>query len=194
MDAYLEVLEQRGSDLPRGVRRKQRMIERDLGPFGIEHDTKSSDALAETVERKRAQYKQTGRRDGLGDPWKRALLRDLLQSDSPDCHGVTSRLVAGGHVLAWHFGLRGPSTCHYWFPVHAERWARYSPGLVLLMGMLSLEAERGSAIVDLGAGDMDYKRRVATGARVVYGGSVETLPGVRLVRAARSRLVAPRSR
>ncbi|OFV83763.1 MAG: hypothetical protein A2W26_08605 [Acidobacteria bacterium RBG_16_64_8] len=182
---YLDCLEQQGSGLLRDVRRKERMIQREVGPLNIEHDTNSVDDLVETIERKRAQYRRTGHRDALADPWRQALLHDLLKSASPDCHGVTSRLVAGGKTLSWHFGLRGRSVFHYWFPVIEERWSRFSPGQVLLMGMVAFEAERGSIVVDLGAGDEEYKRRFATGARVVYKGSVCSMPGISAARAAR---------
>ena len=74
-----------------------------------------------------------------------------------------------------HFGLRSQRVFHYWFPVYDPAYGKYSPGLVLLMAIVEASAAHGLLQIDLGAGQQEYKRRLATAERTLLGGSIERL-------------------
>ncbi len=181
---YSAMLRRRGSTVAAGIRRKQRRLEREVGPISFCHDTGSSADLADLLVVKRAQYLRTGRRDALEDPWRQRLLTELLTSSSPDCRGVMSVLKANGQTIAWHFGLRNQAAFHWWFPAYAAEFGAYSPGLLLLNEIIAHECAADTRRIDLGTGDSDYKTRLATGASIVYQGSVAANTAVSLGRMA----------
>ncbi|MEI6620772.1 MAG: GNAT family N-acetyltransferase [Actinomycetes bacterium] len=170
--AFQETLRLRGSSLAKRVAYLRRRLEREVGPVRVVHDTRSAVDLADLVIAKRAQYRRTGRNDALADRWRRQLLAVLLASKSPECRGVLSVLQADGLPIAWHLGLRNEHTLHYWFPAYRPDFAAHSPGLLLLWDIVESECSTTTKRIDLGTGDSDYKHRLATGATMVFQGSL----------------------
>src|SRR4030095_7972739 len=62
---------------------------------------------------------------------------------------------------------------HYWFPAYDPQFARYSPGLILLLKMAEHAPHIGLRTIDLGTGLTLYKRRLMNASISVAEGSVE---------------------
>jgi CelD/BcsL family acetyltransferase involved in cellulose biosynthesis len=123
-------------------------------------------------EWKSAQYRETGVWDRFDQPWIVDVVRTLAGTSAEDVTGLLSTLRAGDDVVALHFGLLARDRLSWWFPVYNGEFARYSPGLILLLDLVGEAAARGIPLVDLGRGEHHYKLRVATGSYVVAQGAV----------------------
>lgn len=190
-DAYMDRLGGRGSSLAKRVRYLERRLGREVGPVTFDHDTSSVDPMWELLRHKREQYKRTGRPDVLASGSRQKLLACLAASDDTQSRGALSTLSAGGRPIAWHLGMRSGTILHYWFPAYDPDFGRYSPGLLLLMRTIAAECESPhTKVIDLGTGDSAYKRRVATGANILWRGAVAGMPGAiegrRTIQAVRS--------
>ncbi len=173
LDAYHDLLAARGSDVIARCAYLRRRIERDIGAVQVDLDCQDPDVLDGLVAWKRSQYRATAAQDSLAAPWRRDLLHYLHQNHTDDCTGSLSVLRADGQPIAMHFGLRSQRVFHYWFPVYDPAYGKYSPGLVLLMAIVQASAAHGFLQIDLGAGQQEYKRRLATAERTLLGGSIE---------------------
>ena len=90
-----------------------------------------------------------------------------------DFSGMLSVLYAGDAVVAAHFGLRSQTVLHWWFPTYDPRFARYSPGLVLLLNLIQQAHSLGLREIDLGKGYERYKGSFANAHVAIAEGSVE---------------------
>lgn len=90
---------------------------------------------------------------------------------------MLSVLYAGDRMVAAHFGMRSATVWHYWFPAYDPAYAKYSPGVILLLKMAESAPAQGLKIIDLGCGEHSYKWRLMNGFVPTAKGSVE-LPGV----------------
>jgi CelD/BcsL family acetyltransferase involved in cellulose biosynthesis len=106
-----------------------------------------------------------------------SLLGALCRTQSEDFAGMLSALYAGDQLIAAHAGMRSATVWHYWYPVYDSRFARYQPGLVLLLEMARHASVAGLTRIDLSAGDELYKARLANGAELVARGRAELRPG-----------------
>jgi CelD/BcsL family acetyltransferase involved in cellulose biosynthesis len=155
------------------VENLRRKMEREVGGLGFEARTADPEVLDQLIRWKSDQYERTGRRrDPLRVPWTRSLLESLQQMESAGCTGMLSTLRAGGELVAAHLGLRSRSVWHYWFPTYSPRFARYSPGLILLLEMARHAGSSGVRRIDLGRGDALYKQRLKSGSLWVAEGSI----------------------
>ena len=82
-------------------------------------------------------------------------------------------LRAGGQVVAVHAGMRSRRVLHWWFPTFDQTFAKYSPGIILLLRMAEALAAAGVRTIDLGKGDSQYKRSLMTGTLELREGYVE---------------------
>lgn len=156
-----------------GVENLRRKMAREVGEVRFDARTTDPEMLDRLIRWKSDQYERTGRgRDPLRVPWIRSLLESLQPMESAGCTGMLSTLHAGGALVAAHLGLRSRSVWHYWFPAYARRFARYSPGLILLLEMARHAEVLGVRRLDLGRGDALYKRRLQSGSLWVAEGSV----------------------
>lgn len=93
-----------------------------------------------------------GLRGMLSDAARELVPAERLRIFTIEAHGkaiAASVLVAAGEqVSGWGSGFD-------------ESWGRYAPSVLLMLHSLADAAERGEARMELGPGDMDYKRRVA---------------------------------
>ena len=76
---------------------------------------------------------------------------------------MLSLLYAGDQLIAGHFGMRSPTTWHYWFPSYDNAFAKYSPGVMLLLKMAEVAPAMGIRIIDMGCGLHSYKERLMNG-------------------------------
>jgi CelD/BcsL family acetyltransferase involved in cellulose biosynthesis len=171
-EAYEAVIRERSANAIKQRDRRARQLERNVGPLRFEWDERDPALLDLLVEWKSRQYRRTEVHDLFAEPWARAVLHDIHERGDPECTGVLSTLRAGDVVVAIHFGVTRGSILHYWFPAYDVDFAKLSPGLVHLHCMLARSPEHGITLVDLGRGDQDYKRRVATGEYLVAEGRI----------------------
>lgn len=158
------------------VERQRRQFEREVGPLHFEAASGSAEPLRALMRLKSEQYRRTGSYDRFAIGWVVALLDCLLECRGEDFGGMLSVLSTRGRLVAAHFGLRSRRIWHLWFPAYATEFARYSPGLILLVEMMRAAEGLGLERIDLGRGEALYKRRFMTGASTVYSGCVEVGP------------------
>ncbi len=101
---------------------------------------------------------------------------------------MLSLLYAGDQLVAGHLGMRSKRIWHYWFPAYDRRYAKYSPGLLLLLKMAQAAEDLGLEAIDIGTGLSLYKRRLMNASTAVAEGSVERPSCVKALRGARRRL------
>jgi CelD/BcsL family acetyltransferase involved in cellulose biosynthesis len=169
---------------------QRRRFQRDAGSMGFELQSSDPAALKLLLRWKSAQYRRTGRWDRLSEQWVVSLFEDLLQNPSEGCVAVLSTLRAGDRIVALHFGLRAGSNLSYWFPTYDPAVSRYSPGLVLLLGIIESAGASGVRRIDLGVGEEEYKRRLMTGEVRVAEGWFERPSTIARVRRLRERAAA----
>jgi CelD/BcsL family acetyltransferase involved in cellulose biosynthesis len=146
-----------------------RRLERDLGPVRFEL-TQDRSALDTLMRWKSRQYVEAGKNDIFSIGWCRELARMLVATTAPELHGHLTSLWAGDLLLAVHLGLQSGATLHYWLPAYDRSFARYSPGLVLLLHLVREGPALGIDLIDLGKGREPYKERLADrGVRVGQG-------------------------
>jgi CelD/BcsL family acetyltransferase involved in cellulose biosynthesis len=163
----------------------RRRLERDHGPVVIELESADEVQLATLFALKSAQYRRTGRRDVVSDPWARAVLTSVFRTRERQFAGVLSVLRAGARTLALHLGMRSAKVLHYWFPAYDREYAQYSPGVILLAALAQMAPALGIETIDLGKGEADYKQRFATGAVQLLEGRIERPSLLALWRTAR---------
>jgi len=102
----------------------------------------------------------------------RALGRQIgevrFEFESQDSN-LLERLIELKMVGA-HFGMLTQGTLHYWFPVYAPAFHKYSPGTEMLMQSAKHACEMGIKKLDLGYGDDPYKFRFCNGSEPVAFG------------------------
>jgi CelD/BcsL family acetyltransferase involved in cellulose biosynthesis len=146
-------------------------LERTAGPLRYEAQCSDVAALHELMRCKSDQYRRTGKFDRFEVRWVVALLERLQATAEQGFAGMLSVLWAGSEIAAAHFGMRSATVWNYWFPCFNRKFASFSPGLILLAEILRSAEKAGVRVVELGAGDADYKSRFANSERVLAKGS-----------------------
>ena len=157
-DGYLAEKRRAGVD-PEHVQqleRKTRNIEREIGPLRFEPHSDDSDVLAALMRWKVARYAPRGYRDTFAIPWARRLVERVHATQTRGFGGILSVLYAGDEVAAAHMGLRSHSLWHFWFPAYNPRFARYSPGLMLLLKMAQHASAAGLQGIEMGGGSYAF--------------------------------------
>ena len=166
-DAYRQASLHAGSGTMKRVDRRSRKLQEMLGPLRVVwHDTDDA-VLPKLLEWKARQRRASNSPNVFDLPWARELLT-LVRHPRPDGFGgVLTTLYAGETLCAAHFGIRSGHVLHYWVAAYDEEMSKHSPGLLLIMRMANEAAERGIARLDLGPGDEEYKRQIASGHQEV---------------------------
>ncbi|MBK9118913.1 MAG: GNAT family N-acetyltransferase [Phycisphaerales bacterium] len=171
---YAELLRAQGSHLLKDVRAKRRKLERDFGPLRFVPHTTDPAVLQALFDWKSNQYRDSGLVDVFSFDWTRTLLRHLHGVQEPSFGSMLSALYAGEDLAAVHFGMRSHAVWNWWFPRHAERFYKYSPGIVLRISAAEVAPALGLVRIDLGCGGDDtYKPRLRTGGIPLATGTVE---------------------
>ncbi|MEM9462219.1 MAG: GNAT family N-acetyltransferase [Myxococcota bacterium] len=124
-------------------------------------------ALGRAVELYEARWeglhvdKPFGRED---QPFQRAAARALAR----DGHVQMSVLRLDGEIIAFAYALRARGISSSYTLAHDERYAPFSPGLLLLLELLGRAAERGDPSFDFSLGDAPYKALWSTGRQEVF--------------------------
>jgi CelD/BcsL family acetyltransferase involved in cellulose biosynthesis len=161
-DEFIQRLRRHSKDFLPQVLRRRRKLERDIGPVHLEwRSTAFSSDMARLQQWKSDQYRRTEVWDRFSRPWIVETIHALAEVQDEPCTGILSALRSGDQLAAVHFGLASKSRLCWWFPAYEPELGRYSPGLIMLLELISAAAERGVAVLDLGRGEHDYKFRVA---------------------------------
>lgn len=155
---------------------KVRKMMREVGSLRLEIDSKDTELLEWTIQKKREKYQRTGVVDYFGRTWSRDMLHGILQQSGADFSGMLSVLYAGDQVVATHFGMRSRNVLHYWFPVYDLEYSRYSPGTELFLQIVRQSESLGIDIVDFGYGYDYYKTRLTNRREDVVRGCVDFNP------------------
>jgi CelD/BcsL family acetyltransferase involved in cellulose biosynthesis len=121
---------------------------------------------------KSAQYLRTASADRFARPWIVQLLEQLLDTRSESFSGVLSMLYVDDEPVAGHFGLRSDRVMVIWFPAYNIRFRRYSPGLIMYLGLAEGAAAAAVQHIDMGPGAEDYKQWLRSRDLVVAQGRV----------------------
>jgi CelD/BcsL family acetyltransferase involved in cellulose biosynthesis len=165
-----------GSQLIPTIRRRARKLEREVGDLRFVAAESDLGVLRTLQGWKSHQYRETGVPDIFALGWPTELLEHILAVRQPEFSGMLSALYAGDELVAGHMGMRSRDTWHWWFPAYAPRFARYSPGLILLLHMAAVAASIGVRRIDLGKGNEPYKHRFKSAAVPLAVGSVASRP------------------
>lgn len=162
-----------------------RRLEREVGPVQFVPHSDEAAALEDVLSWKSEQYRSSGWNDLFAHDWARGLVQRIHGIQTPRFAGMLSVLYAGPFLIAGHVGMRSDTVWHYWFPAYDRRFARYSPGMILLWKMAQAAPELGLRSIDLGTGLSLYKRRLMNASVEVIEGSVETRSCLNLMRIGR---------
>ena len=103
----------------------------------------------------------SGKPDIFALPWVVDAIQRIHATQGEHFAGVLSVLYAGEQQVAAHLGMRSKNELHWWFPTYDPGFARYSPGLILLLAMAEHATSLGIHRIDLGKGRAHYKERLA---------------------------------
>ena len=160
------------SGFPHQTMARMRRLERQLGPLRFEMHDPDPRALRAVLRWKSQQYRQSRHPDAFSVRWTVELLERIQAAQAPAFAGVLSTLYAGDRLLAAHMGMRSATVLHWWFPAYDVDYAKFSPGMVLLLELSRSAVETGIRTIELGAGEEPYKRLVANSGIEVAAGYV----------------------
>ena len=181
-EAYAAERRAAGSEQIKKTQALERKLAREHGAIRFEAQAQSSSVLETLLRWKSDQYRDTQKVDVFSYEWTVEILRRLLCEGEPAFCGILSALYASDRMIAGHVGMRSGGVLHYWFPSYDPEFARYSPGLVLLLKIAGWAQEAGIRKIDLGKGDALYKQRLSNASARVAEGSVEVSAPIRAAR------------
>ncbi len=179
--AYAEARRVAGSDYIRKTEGLARKLGREAGELAFELHG-GGDALEQMMRWKSIQYRESGLPDAFAAAWSRKLMARLAGAHGEGFAGLCSVLRADGRIVAVHMGMRSASELHYWFPAYDPAFAKYSPGIILLLRVAESLAAQGVRSIDLGKGDSLYKQRLMTNSVPILEGFVERPSAIALLR------------
>jgi CelD/BcsL family acetyltransferase involved in cellulose biosynthesis len=182
-EAYVEDRRRAGTRQVEKVEALARRLAKEVGPVRFEAEISDRKSLEILMRWRFDKYREYGYSDLLAVPWSRELLDRIHGARAPEFAGMLSGLFVGDELAAAHLGMRSQHVCHYWLPAYNPRFARFSPGLILLLRLAEHAASTGLTRVELGRpDDYLYKRRLMNQSAQLASGAVGSLVG-RFVRA-----------
>lgn len=164
-DAFAAERTAAGSEQVTDVLKQAERLAADIGPLRFEVHVDDPTRLELLMRWKSEQYRRTGAVDIFVYPWVREVVRRIQTTKNDGFAGLLSVLYASDSPVAAHLGMRSRTVWHYWLPAYDRRFAKHSPGLILLLRMAEAAPGLGIEQLDLGKGDALYKSRLAN-ARV----------------------------
>lgn len=169
--AYAEARRAAGTEEIKKTLQKYRKCDRERGPLKFEFHCPDL-AVFETLKRwKSDQYRRTGFTDVFSFPWTVELLQNLLKHPRPGLSAVQSVVWKDDQPVAIQYHLRSRHILHAWFPAYDHDYAKYSPGLMVMIMIAQHAPEYGIAKLDLGKGDEQYKWSLASSSTTVAEGT-----------------------
>lgn len=157
-EAYFEARSGMNRQHFRKLARLQRNAEREFGPARVEIGDPDGAAFKQLRAWKQAQYEATGKLNVFGVGWVQRALEGFRSQEGQDFGGLTASLWFGDRLAAVEFGLSAGGVYHSWFPAYDPELAKYSPGLLLLHGIIDQAHDHGIERIDLGGGGAHYKK------------------------------------
>ena len=148
----------------------RRALEKQHGTVSLEWNSTQPAQIDRLIEWK--SHKYHGASLLFSDPTARSIVKELAASDSDDCRGVVSVLLAGEQTAAVHLGLLGPRSLAGWFMSYDPALSHFAPGMMLWLPLAKAAEERGIGQIDLGAGQDTYKFELSNDSYIVAGGAV----------------------
>jgi len=161
-DAYRSWMRDNKRGLLSDLARKRNKIEREVGPLSFSPHEHNHALLDKMLAGKSAQWARTGWPGRFTARWEKCLMHGLLDTSESDFAGLFTVLRCAGHPIAMHLGMRSANVWHYWTTFYDAEFARYSPGLLMLVEMARSAHALGLGELDLGQEDFEYKRRLHT--------------------------------
>lgn len=172
---YRQRAKAQGKKIERLERSKPRILS-ELGDIEFCFRDKDPSALEALFVWKAAQYATTGKANVFAHRWVRDLLARIHEHETEALRGSLSTLRIGGKLAAVHFGMQSGSILHYWFPAYSAEFARWAPGLLLLLELARHAQAEGVERIDLGMGEEPYKELFGNACDTVFEGVVELRP------------------
>ncbi|MBT2508252.1 GNAT family N-acetyltransferase [Streptomyces sp. ISL-98] len=171
-EAYLAYLRKNSPKFLKTTLAKERKLIRTVGELTYVHDERDPEALRTLMRWKSAQYRRTGRSDRFTQSWIIGLVDHLFHTRTESFSGLLSVLYADGRPIAAHFGPRTERIISCWFPAYDPAFAKFSPGLLMHLRIAEAAAADGTAYIDLGRGQKQYKDSLKTREIMVSEGWV----------------------
>ena len=169
---YFEWLVKHSQTIKR-LPQKVRALSRRVGPVSFEFESDNSVCLERLIELKRRKFQHTNTFDILSVDWTANLLREIFGVRKQDFRGALSVLWAGDELVAAQMGMIYDDVLHYWFPSFDPAFARYSPGLQLMVNSCQAAAAAGIQRIDMSYGDSTFKDKFCNGKSQVDFGVVD---------------------
>lgn len=128
-------------------------------------------AVSAMARQKSRRWKETGSRDLFAEEGYLSFYQHLAAHGIVNGEVVVSGLQLNGQWIATHWGIRYGTRFYWLMPGYeAERWARYSPGRVLLDAVVQWSIDAQLTVFDLTVGDEGYKRQWTDQVLPLYAG------------------------
>ncbi len=158
----------RGGTKFQSIKKLSRRLAREVGNVSVVRPNSNEEFIDRLLE-----YKQ--HRQPEQQPFDRFVRRALLrfaESQNGEIRGAPYVLMAGDDVLALSFLLEADDHAFGWFCGYEPRFAKYSPGSLLLLKVIEEMHVRKFKAFDLGPGGEPWKERFATGHRTACLGHI----------------------
>lgn len=175
-DAYYAELRQRGSREVKQTLRKCRKVEREIGPLRFVPHTTDPEVLETLIEWKRRQYSRTKVTNPFDLPWTTPFLSRAISEGTDAFSTMLSSLYIDDELVAVHVGLRSAGVVHGLSQSYNRKFAKFSPGIMLLVTLAQQAESLGLRRIEFGKGPEIFKSRLKTGATPLAVGSVDLRP------------------
>jgi CelD/BcsL family acetyltransferase involved in cellulose biosynthesis len=162
-----------GSKVFTEVKRKIRLVERDLGSlrFVLQMD---DDAILQHILEWKSKQRKNKEAESVGVmPRMSDACNFVRRTRAPGFSGMLSVLYVGDRPISGHFGMRSDTDYEGFVTAYAPELAYYSPGAILLYKTAEAAPSNGLRRIHLGNGKVyPWKKRFANGAIRVASGTV----------------------
>jgi CelD/BcsL family acetyltransferase involved in cellulose biosynthesis len=162
-DAYVAERKRSGSKLFSGLAKRERRIERDVGPLRFVAQADDLGVAQEIIRLKLDHYARTHGQNLLAIESYLALLTRMLAAQTPRFAGVVSALYASDRLVAGLLGVRSRTVYVGIVATYDQEFAYYSPGGILYAKMCETLPALGITTLDLGGSEHEYKQRWSSG-------------------------------
>jgi len=171
-NAYVEKRKQLGSNVVSKLAQKERKLGNEVGPLRLEEGF-SEEGFECLLRWKREACEKRNVQNILGNLDDCNTLRNLAAMQGPDFRSHFTRLMAGDRLVAVHLGLICHDRMAAWFPAFNPDYAKYSPGLLVLLQIIRNCERWGVKRIDFGNGELAFKDRFKTGETIMLEGIVD---------------------
>lgn len=171
-DAYLNEKRREGSKSYTETSRLRRKLSREVGEVCCIPSTDPA-ALEQLLAWKSEQCERTNFADLFAFSWSSALLKHLAAQATGEFGTLLWELRAGKQLVAVNLALRAQHVAHGWFMAFDPTYRKFSPGMMLMFGVLQDSEQLGITRFELGKGQTGFKQRLMTHASSVLEGSVD---------------------